>query len=480
METSLYRQTITFFFCLFALSTFAQDEWNGSTTNSPIFNINDIIYRNGGIRIGHNNPAPANILRMVDADAGTTTYGARAGLLGAGQANGSTAVGDGRGNVGYASSWYANGTVRGVMGYADNVTQLNVGVAGRTSSAMGGYFSANVSDPLAGANLSTGRYYIAGTMGDLSGTINTYPTDGVVAAVFGRDNILGSGTWAGYFQGRGYFDGPVGIATTNPLSTLSVNGDGDDRWSIYGHTTSTVNGNTAIHGEADRPTTFAGNVRGVLGTIESGFGYAFGVSGASTSATPSNSGRSYGVYGVASNATPNYNYGVYGRIVGQNNGTGILGHDNINYPGWSGNTQGTWAGYFAGKVHATHGMSIGTTSMPAMTTVGGNDYLLFVGGGALFEEVKVETGWADYVFEADYELTALEEVEAHIEEKGYLHNTPSAEEVEAEGLNLGDMTVNQQEKIEEIFLHLIDMNKELKTLKAENERLKAELKKIQD
>ena len=37
------------------------------------------------------------------------------------------------------------------------------------------------------------------------------------------------------------------------------------------------------------------------------------------------------------------------------------------------------------------------------------------------------------------------------------------------------MTVNQQEKIEEIFLHLIQMNKEIQSLKAENKALKTEL-----
>ena len=40
------------------------------------------------------------------------------------------------------------------------------------------------------------------------------------------------------------------------------------------------------------------------------------------------------------------------------------------------------------------------------------------------------SGWCDYVFEADYELMPLEDVDAHIQEKGHLHNTPSAEEIE--------------------------------------------------
>ncbi|MEN0006842.1 MAG: hypothetical protein AAF798_22000, partial [Bacteroidota bacterium] len=348
MKTSMHYLgfCLLFFCCTFTAQ--AQDEWLGSTTNAPSSNINDLIYRNGGLRIGHNTAPPANTTRTLSIHSGTVSYGARSSVYGKSAVSGGTAVGESEGFVGLNTSWYAAGTVRGMAGYAKNVTSLDVGVAGKTSSAFGGFFSTQIDDPLASANLASGRYYIAGTMGDLSGTITTYPTDGVVAAVFGRDNILGSGTWGGYFQGRGYFSQNVGIASTNPLSTLSVNGDGDSRWSIYGHTTSQTSGAAGIVGQADQPTGFADHVRAVQGTIESGYGYTYGVSGGATSTTPSNAGRAYGVYGVAGNATSNYNYGVFGRLFGQNNGTAILGHDHISHPGWNGNTQGNWAGYFVG------------------------------------------------------------------------------------------------------------------------------------
>lgn len=119
-------------------------------------------------------------------------------------------------------------------------------------------------------------------------------------------------------------------------------------------------------------------------------------------------------------------------------------------------------------------------------TVGGNPYLFFVRGGAKFEEVKVDEDWADYVFEEDYELTTLEEVAAHIDAKGHLHNTPSAKEIaDNGGVELGEATVNQQEKIEELFLHLIQLNEDMKSmnaemnsLKSENENLKQEITEL--
>ncbi|MEO0902883.1 MAG: hypothetical protein AAFY00_13095 [Bacteroidota bacterium] len=83
-----------------------------------------------------------------------------------------------------------------------------------------------------------------------------------------------------------------------------------------------------------------------------------------------------------------------------------------------------------------------TTKMMTMTANGNlgigttnpGSYKLAVKGKIRAEEIKVETGWADYVFKADYDLPTLEEVEKHIQEKGHLVNIPSAEEVEKNGI----------------------------------------------
>ncbi len=95
-----------------------------------------------------------------------------------------------------------------------------------------------------------------------------------------------------------------------------------------------------------------------------------------------------------------------------------------------------------------------------------NDYKLFVEKGILTEEILVEStnDWPDYVFENDYKIKTLKEVESFIKTNGHLPNTPNAKDIAENGLRLKETTFNQQEKIEELFLYIIEMNKKVKEL----------------
>ena len=101
-------------------------------------------------------------------------------------------------------------------------------------------------------------------------------------------------------------------------------------------------------------------------------------------------------------------------------------------------------------------------------------YKLAVAGDIISEEVQVQlqTDWPDYVFEADYDLTTLEETETFIETEGHLPNIPSAQEVAEAGIALGEMNALLLEKIEELTLHLIEQNKQIEQMKGEIEALK--------
>ncbi|NHN27574.1 SlyX family protein [Flavobacterium jejuense] len=116
-----------------------------------------------------------------------------------------------------------------------------------------------------------------------------------------------------------------------------------------------------------------------------------------------------------------------------------------------------------GNILTDANIGIGTS-----TFVDGTDtYRLSVKGKMRAEEVKVYTTWADYVFNKEYQLPSLDEVERHIKEKGHLINVPSGKEIEEKGLFVGDMTKIQQEKIEELTLYLIQQKKEIEELKTQ-------------
>lgn len=76
------------------------------------------------------------------------------------------------------------------------------------------------------------------------------------------------------------------------------------------------------------------------------YGFAYKSSG-----VDSNCGRSFGVYGIAGNSTPGWNYGVYGTLMGNNNGAGVFG-SSVNLDGGI-DTQGRYAGFFRGNVKST-------------------------------------------------------------------------------------------------------------------------------
>ncbi|WP_025742173.1 hypothetical protein [Aquimarina pacifica] len=94
------------------------------------------------------------------------------------------------------------------------------------------------------------------------------------------------------------------------------------------------------------------------------------------------------------------------------------------------------------------------------------DAILSVDGKIYSEGLKCQLSenWADYVFKADYVLKPLEEVEHYIIEHGHLPNIPSAETVEKEGLDVTNMQVLQMEKIEELTLYMIALQKQNKEL----------------
>ncbi|MEO9804387.1 MAG: hypothetical protein ABJF04_14110 [Reichenbachiella sp.] len=103
-------------------------------------------------------------------------------------------------------------------------------------------------------------------------------------------------------------------------------------------------------------------------------------------------------------------------------------------------------------------VGIGTTTPDSKLTVAGTIHS---------QEVKVTVNaGADFVFEEDYDLTSLEELDQYVKENKHLPEIASAKEMKSEGIHLAEMNIKLLQKIEELTLHMIDMKKEIEKLKS--------------
>lgn len=102
-----------------------------------------------------------------------------------------------------------------------------------------------------------------------------------------------------------------------------------------------------------------------------------------------------------------------------------------------------------------------------------NGYNLFVKNGIKTEKIKVEfanvNGWADYVFEKDYKLMPLKDMKNFITENRHLPEVPTAKEVVENGLELKEFSALLLKKVEELTLHIIQLND---TIEQQNLRIK--------
>jgi hypothetical protein len=119
-------------------------------------------------------------------------------------------------------------------------------------------------------------------------------------------------------------------------------------------------------------------------------------------------------------------------------------------------------------LHVSGDVYIGDVDVDLLRCPDCVDYQLFVRKGIRTEAIKVDVaqpgGWADYVFDEDYQLSSLSEVEEFIDENGHLPAVPSAKKVESDGINVAEMDAILLRKIEELTLYIIDQNKKIEEL----------------
>ncbi len=185
---------------------------------------------------------------------------------------------------------------------------------------------------------------------------------------------------------------------------------------------------------------------------------------------------------VANNAYPFGRWGIeYVPNLTDAKQSGLNFWKPYSNPGQVGGPAGNAGNYYLFLTDKEGKVGMGVDPNPANCTLAPNGpfpagFRLYVREGILTERLKIanycSANWADYVFASDYKLKPLSEVEAFVKENKHLPNVPSAQDIENEGLDVANMLAKQMEKIEELTLYMIEMKKEIETLKSENKALK--------
>ncbi len=119
------------------------------------------------------------------------------------------------------------------------------------------------------------------------------------------------------------------------------------------------------------------------------------------------------------------------------------------------------------------GITVGTgASIPV-----GSTYKMAIAGGIITEKVRVATNgtpfWADFVFDKNYQLRPLAELENFIKVNKHLPEIPSSAEVTKNGIDLAETQALLLQKIEELTLYVIKQNKKIEGLERKMRKISA-------
>jgi hypothetical protein len=145
---------------------------------------------------------------------------------------------------------------------------------------------------------------------------------------------------------------------------------------------------------------------------------------------------------------------------------------------FSGGTPGTGAFVLAPYAVGPSGLRMDSLGNVAIGTAFPKSYKLAVEGTIGTRRLKItqQSDWSDFVFQSDYQLTSLQDVEKYINTNKHLSGIPSAEDVQKEGFDVGEMNKLLLQKVEELTLYMIEEHKQKQKMQDQIDALQRNMK----
>ncbi|HRE68575.1 MAG TPA: hypothetical protein PLM56_12925 [Cyclobacteriaceae bacterium] len=433
--------------------------------------------------------------------------------------------------MGYQSGYSSTSSSHNVMigveaGYAITTTQYNtlIGVqAGRNATGnnnlMLGYQSGQHSTgsynvflgPSAGKNeTASNKLYIDNSdtatpliYGDFSlnrvginalpssYTLNIGGTLNATGIFVNGAPFAGSSQWTTQGPNIYYSTGNIGVGTNTPLSRLHL-----DYTSTNTNFTSITNADVGL---LIKNTNTTNNNFNVV-SLEDAYGFAIGQFGTVTTNHGTHTGRLFfaarGASGmvqrlIVEDAKTTINNTLYTPGILLESATPTIqmqaGANYIQIANSSSAPSGLKSGgmlvadsYSYANPSANDLIVKGKIAIGTPVTTSTNNYVLAVNGKIGGHDVQIErtsNAWPDYVFQEEYQLPALDQVEAFIKTNGHLQGVPSAAEVEANGYSVANLDATLLQKIEELTLYLIEQKKISERQQKEIEELREQVQR---
>ena len=293
--------------------------------------------------------------------------------------------------------------------------------------------------------VSTGSYNVF--MGRSAGRYNTSGDDNVfMGYVSGYTNTTGSNNvFVGYYSGY--------KNTTGQKNTFIGRSTGYSNTSGYDNTF--LGRKAGVDNTTGHSNTFIGEDAGYKNTTGNSNVYI---------------GKNAGVYNKASNNTivglaAGYNStGSSNVFLGYYAGYNETGSNKLYIDNSSTASPLIYGDFSANIVNINGKLGVGTNTPDEKLTVKGK-----IHAEGLVCDLNIPA--PDYVFEPDYRLRTLAEVEAYIQKHKHLPSVPSAKTMAKEGVQLLALSMKLLEKVEELTLYTLAQQKEIAQLKKQVKQL---------